>query len=167
MRVTGQSLLVVPLPGLASVVPPLGRTPVVPHVSLVEPFADLADLDEGVVAELQAFFADVVPFGFELKELTQFPGGAAYLTPKPSAPFRHLTLGLRRLFPELPRQRGTFDLVPHLTVAAGPGQGLDELHADLDPWLPVTTLAREAALWWQSGEGVRTLARFTFGTSAA
>lgn len=167
MPVTGHSLLVVPLPGLASVVPPLGRASQVPHVPLVEPFADLAALDEGAISELRGFFADVVAFGFDLTELSQFPGGAPYLAPKPAAPFRHLTLGLQRLFPELPRRRGTFDLVPHMTVALGPGQGLDELHAELAPWLPVTTLAREAALWWQSDEGVRTLATFPFGTSAA
>lgn len=167
MPVTGHSLLVVPLPGLVSVVPPLGRTPTVPHVPLLDPFADVSQLDEGVMAELREFFADVVAFGFELHELSQFPGGAPYLAPKPAAPFRHLTLGLQRLFPELPRQRDTFDLVPHLTVAAGAGQGLDRLRAELAPWLPVTTLAREAALWWHSGDGVRTLATFPFGTNAA
>lgn len=167
MRVTGLSLLVVPLPGLASVVPPLGRGPTVPHVPLVEPFTDLPHLDQGVLGEVRSYFADVVPFRVRFTEVTQFPGGSAYLVPDPAAPFRHLAQGLLRLFPELPRRRGLFDVSPHLDVAGGAGEDLEQLQAELDPWLPVETLAREAALWWREGDGVRALATFTFGTSAA
>lgn len=167
MPVTGHSLLVVPLPGLASVVPPLGRDPLAPHIPLMEPFAEVRAPDEGVLAELRELFADVVPFPFRLTDLSQFPGGAAYLTPDPSAPFRRLTQAIARRFPELPRRRGTFDLVPHLTVPAGPDTTTEELSADLAPWLPVATLAREAALWWRDADGVTTLASFPFGTSAA
>ena len=46
-------------------------------------------------------------------------------------------------------------------------EDLERLRSDLDPWLPVATLAREAALWWLEEDGVRTLATFPFGTSAA
>jgi hypothetical protein len=139
----------------------------VPHVPLLDPFADLPALDEGVLAELRSYFADVVPFAIRLTDVSQFPGGAAYLTPEPGAPFRHLTQGLLRLFPEHARRRDTFDLVPHLTVQLGPGEDLQVLQLELDPWLPVATLAREAALWWLEEDGVRTLATFPFGTSAA
>jgi hypothetical protein len=165
VRVTGHSLLVVPLPGLLSVVPPLARDATVPHVPLVEPFADA--IDEGVVAELRSYFADVVPFTVRLSEVSQFPGGSAYLAPEPAAPFRHLTQGLARLFPELPRPRGTFDLVPHVNVEVGPEEDLDRLRSDLDPWLPVATLAREAALWLREDDVVRVHSTFPFGTSAA
>lgn len=159
--------MVVPLAGLVSVVPPLGRGATVPHIPLVDPFAGMAHLDAGVVAELREYFADVVPFMVRLTDVSQFPGGSAYLTPEPASPFRHLTQGLLRLFPELPRRRGTFDVVPHLTVEAGPDERLEQLQAELEPWLPVTTLARQAALWWQEDGGVRTLATFPFGISAA
>jgi hypothetical protein len=167
VRVTGHSLLVVPLAGLLSVVPPLGRGPEVPHVSLVEPFADVDGIDDGVIAELRSYFADVVPFTVRLSDVSQFPGGSAYLAPEPAAPFRHLTQGLAKLFPELPRPRGTFDLVPHVDVQLGPDEDLDRLRADLDPWLPVATLAREGALWLREDGGVRVLATFPFGTNAA
>lgn len=167
MRVTGHSLLVVPLPGLASVVPPLGRGATVPHVPLVDPFADLPHLDEGAFAEVRAYLADVVPFRVRFAEVSQFPGGSAYLVPDPAAPFRHIAQGLLRLFPEVPRRRGFFDVTPHLDVAAGAGATLEQLQDDLEPWLPVETLAREAALWWREGDSVRTLATFAFGTSAA
>ncbi len=169
MRVTGRSLLVVPLAGLASVVPPLGRGSESPHVPLVEPFADLAQLDDGVLAELASYFADVLPFRVRLADISQFPGGSPYLALDPSAPFRHLSQGVLRLFPELPRRRDTLDLVPHLDVDLGPGESLEQLQSQLDPWLPVETLAREAALWWREDgdDGVRVLAAFPFGTSAA
>jgi hypothetical protein len=160
-------MVVVPLPGLLSVVPPLGRSALVPHVPLLDPFAAVSDLDDGVLSELRSYFADVVPFAVRLTDLSQFPGGSAYLTPEPGAPFRHLTAGLVRLFPEFARRRGMFDVVPHLTVQLGPGEDLERLRSDLDPWLPVATLAREAALWWLEEDGVRTLATFPFGTSAA
>lgn len=167
MRVTGHSLLVVPLPGLLSVMPPLARDATVPHVPLAEPFADVDTIDEGVLGELRSYFADVVPFPVRVSEVSQFPGGSAYLAPEPAAPFRHLTQGLARLFPELPRPRGTFDLVPHVNVEVGPDEDIERLRADLHPWLPVATLAREAALWLRKEGGVRVLATFPFGTSAA
>jgi hypothetical protein len=157
--------LVVPLPGLVRVVPPLGGG-IVPHVPLVEPFAELEDVDAGVLAELRAFFADVVPFPFTLTDITEFPGGSTYLTPEPAAPFRRLTHAVVRLFPEVPRQRGAFDLVPHLTVPDAAELSLEALREDFAPWLPVTAMAREAALWSRQGDA-RTVATFPFGTSAA
>lgn len=160
-------MVVVPLAGLLSVVPPLARDAVVPHVPLLDPFADLPALDAGVLGELRSYFADVVPFTVRLSEVSQFPAGSAYLAPDPAAPFRHLSQGLMRLFPEFSRVRGRFDLVPHVSVQVGPGEDLDQLVSELDPWLPVATLAREAALWWLEEGGVRTLATFRFGTSAA
>jgi 2'-5' RNA ligase len=167
VRVTGHSLLVVPLPGLVSVAPPLGGGVAVPHIPLVDPFTLAHEIDDGVVSELRAYFSDVVPFPVRLPALSQFPNGPAYLNPEPSAPFRQLALGVGRLFPELPRPRGTVDLVPHLTVPQAPGLTLDDLRDQLAPWLPLATIAREAALWWWDEDGIRTLATFTFGTSAA
>ena len=55
---------------------------VVAHVTLLGPFADLAALDDGVLS-VHTFFGDVVPFGFELTGVSQFPEGATYLTPSP------------------------------------------------------------------------------------
>lgn len=159
-------MLVVPLPGLVSVVPPLGRGAVVPHIPLVDPFADLTGIDDGVLAELRDYFGDVVPFAVRLTDLSQYPGGDAYLAPDPTAPFRRLTQGLLRLFPELPRPRPSFELVPHMAVELTPGEDIEVLRQQLDPWLPVATLARQAALWWQE-DGMRTVSTFPFGTSAA
>lgn len=167
MPVTGHSSLVVPLTGLLSVAPPLDAGPSAPHIPLVDPFTDPDDLDDGVVAELRNYFADVVPFQVHLTDLSQFPSGPAYLTPHPAAPFRHLAQGISRRFPELPRPRGTVDLVPHVTVPLAPGTSVEGLRAQLAPWLPLSTMARGAALWSWTEEGPRTIASFAFGTSAA
>lgn len=164
---SGHSLLVVPLPGLLSVVPALARGQVTPHVRLIAPFTAAADLDEGVLGELRTFFADVVPFQVTLADLTQFPGGSAYLVPEPAAPFRRLTQKLLQLFPELPRRREFGEAAPHLEVPLGRGEDLEVLRRDLAPWLPVTVMARVAELWWVEDGQTRTLATFGFGTSAA
>lgn len=140
-----------------------------PHVVLVEPFADRVDLTEGVRAELGAYFADVVPFSVRITHLTRLPDGSASLVLDSTAPLRNLAHGLTERFPELPTRRAGFADVPHVEVSAEPGDGLDRLEHDLAPWLPGVTLAREAALWWVGDESddVRALARFPFGTTAA
>lgn len=167
MPVTGRSVLVVPLPGLADTLPLLAEADgPVPHIGLLDPFP-LAP-ETGTLAELTSFFADVVPFPVTLTGVSQFPGGSAYLTPQPPAPFRHLVHGLSRLFPELPRHRTAFgESVPHLSLPEREGEDLTALQEQLEADLPVTTVAREAALWWREDAETRTLATFAFGTSAA
>lgn len=163
---TGRSVLVVPLPGLSSVVPRLSQAEgPVPHVTLLDPFA--LEPDPGTLAELAMFFADVLPFAVRLAGVSQFPGGSTYLTPEPSAPFRRLTSEITRLFPELPRPPASFDGVPHLTVPRQTGETLEDLQRELDPWLPVTVAADEASLWQVHDDAVRTVGVFPFGTSAA
>lgn len=164
---TGRALLVVPLAGLVSVVPPLGRGPLAPHVTLVDPFPSGPEPDEGVVAELRGYFADVVPFEVTFTEVTRFPGGPAYLAPDPAAPFRRLNQGLLRLFPELPRRTDVVTGGPHLEVPQPTGASGGPVEDDLAPWLPVTTTVRATELWWTDADTSRVLAGFDFGTSAA
>lgn len=180
------SLLMIPVPELESVVlPRLERRSgpyfspeadttdeVAAHVTLLAPFAHLPVVDRGLVSELTGFFADVLPFRFELTELTRFPGGGPYLAPDPAAPFRHLTHGLARHFPEYPPYRGQFDeVIPHLSVPLTGEKDeeseLEELAFELEPRLPIAAYAREARLfWWEPGAS-RTVEVFPFGTTAA
>lgn len=163
--VTGRCLLVVPLAGVASAVPRLETPASVPHVTLVDPFTLPAD--EGTVAELEMFFADVVPFAVRLVGVSQFPSGSTYLTPEPATPFRRLTHELNRVFPELPRRPASFEDAPHVPVTLREDETLENLQQELEPWLPATTVAREATLWEYDGHEVRTVAVFPFATSAA
>ena len=176
------SLLMIPVPEAEDVVRPRlarrspahlpagpeGEEVVVAHVTLLGPFADLAALDDGVLSELHTFFGDVVPFGFVLTGVSQFPEGATYLTPEPVAPFHQLTLELARRFPEYPPYEGAFDdVVPHLSVPLPDDEDPDALRHHLARRLPIRAYAREAVLYWWEPGASRVLETFPFGTTAA
>jgi hypothetical protein len=143
--------------------------PVLPaHVTLLAPFLPREELTGGLVAELEALFADVVPFAFALDEVCAFPSGIVYLAPQPPAPFRQLTMALTRRFPEHPPYGGQFpELVPHLTVPLGDGESVADVERRVLEEGPVQGLATEAELWWVTDEGREVVAVFPFGTTAA
>lgn len=127
------------------------------HVTLLAPFGQDNEPTPDEISEVERFFADVMPFEFELAGGSTFPGGIRYLSPEPAGPFSRLTHRLHQLFPEYPPYQGRFDLVvPHLTVPAD---------AEVDDTV-VHVHAREAVLL-HHGEGYSVMARFPFGTSAA
>lgn len=183
----GRLLLVVPLPGLTRALPRLAQLECpAPFVPLLDPF--LAEPDAGAISELTRLFADVVPFTTELDDLSEFPGGPAYLSPRPSAPFRRLAGEVAHRFPEAGHHPTSFTDLPHVRVPRHRGETLEELRTALSPWLPSATRADEAALWWCPGRrqgtaadgdgepgpssdpasvGARVVATFPFGTSAA
>jgi hypothetical protein len=179
------SCLVVPVPELEPVVRPrLERTAptylfrdhdsgadqgsVHAHITLLAPFAGEGEIDDGMLRELEALFADVTAFTFRLTSVGGFDGGATYLTPDPSAPFRRLTRQLVASFPEYPPFGGAYgDLVPHISVPVPPDESPESVRADLEERLPLTANAREVQLVWFEPDAVRVLARFPFSSSAA
>ena len=66
--------------------------------------------------------------------INQFPGEVLYLVPEPEEPFRELTLGIWRCYPETPPYRGRYSsVIPHLTVADHMGeQGLGEVAREFE-----------------------------------
>jgi hypothetical protein len=145
----GRTRVVLLAPEVASLVPHA-------HVVLLDPFLPEDQLGEGVVEELRDLFADVVPFTYVLGEPTRFPGGGAYLPPRPFAAFRSIVVSLRRAFPEASGRTRTFDAeVPHLPL---PEEAVKEVTGAVEGH------AREAALLAPDGA---VLATFAFGTSAA
>lgn len=168
---TGRSLLVVPLPGLARAVPRLAALEEpAPFVCLLDPFEPT--LDPGTLEELRRMFADVVPFSVEITGVSEFPGGPTYLAPRPGAPFRHLTHEVGRHFPEVPHRPTSFTDTPHVRLPRRADETLDQVAGELAEVLPTSVVAREAALW-RDGVGptgrrlVEVLETFPFGTSAA
>jgi 2'-5' RNA ligase superfamily len=144
---TGSTRLVVPVAEIVARVPGA-------HITLVDPFLDAEDVDEGVIAELRELFADLVPFAYILGEPARFPSGAEYLPPQPVTVFRRITHSLRRAFPEVIGPATSLDtVVPHLP-----------LPVEYDVPTPLEVHAREALLL---GDGGDTIATFRFGTSAA
>jgi hypothetical protein len=158
--------LVVPVPAAARVVGDGVRVPA--HVTLLAPFLPRPELTDGLLGELRALFADVVPFSFELDEVCVFPSGTVYLAPRPPGPFRQLTLELTRRFPEHPPYGGQFpELVPHLTVPLRDGESVADVERRLREHGPVQGLATEAHLLRVTDDDVEVVAVFPFGTAAA
>ena len=154
--------LVLPVPELAERLP--GAV-----ITLLAPFLPADAVDDGVVFELEAFFAALVPFAYVLGDPARFPSGTAYLPPQPAAAIRRLTHDLRLAFPELVAPHASVHAAtPHLVLPAG-----------VEVVTPVEVHAREALLVTEGASsapgdtgsagvaGVRVLARFRFGTSAA
>ena len=145
-----RSALVIPVPEAAGVVADA-------HVALADPFLAVGAIDDGVLAELREFFADLVPFPFVLGEQARFPSGAAYLPPQPVGVFRRVIHELRRAFPELVGHGTTLDtFVPHLRIPD-----------DSVVVRPIEALARETQLRVHEATGTTVRATFRFGTSAA
>jgi hypothetical protein len=145
------SVLVVPVPAAELIVRDA-------HITLLSPFAGKEELTDGLMAELEGFFADCLPFSFRLAGVSRFPGGTMYLSPEPMLPFRSLTHELFRRFPEYPPYGGEFDdVVPHLSIPD------DAVVSEL----PITAYATTAVLRWHDGELADVLATFPFGTAAA
>lgn len=151
-----RTALIVPVPGAASAVDgwrertcadrPSAGVP--PHVTLLFPFVPAAEIDDRLVDDLRALFAGHDPFSFELRAPRRFPG-ALYLAPEPAEPFLALIHAAARRFPDFPPYAGEIPLasiVPHVTVAHGESELLDEAEAGVRPSLPIPAFAREVVL---------------------
>jgi hypothetical protein len=162
---SASSALLVPVPAADWLLP----GPAMPaHVTLLNPFAPPAALTDGVVGELAALFADVVPFSFTLDEVCTFPTGTVYLAPDPSAPFRQLTAELARRFPEYPPYCGGFDeIVPHVAIPSDEETALRATRARLAGHGSVVCHASEAQLVLVGDGSQEVVATFGFGLVAA
>lgn len=138
------------------------------HITLLAPFLPEGQLDDATWETLGQFFADILPFSFELTDVCEFPNGHTYLAPEPASTFRRLTLELHKLFPEFPPYGGAFDdIVPHLTVPRAEDEDVATLTAALNPGLPLGVHAASAAVFATDENGTRILGSLPFGTSAA
>ena len=125
-----------------------------PHVTLLYPFADDAEVGAHV-ADVKRVLATAAPFEAEFAEVRRWPD-VLYLAPEPPEPFVALVERLLETFPQYPPYGGAYDeIVPHLTVAHGDDARFDEIAAQLVPVLPVRVrvergwLMSEAAGKWQ------------------
>jgi len=141
---------------------------VVAHITLLSPFFPPDQIDDGVLHHLSVFFGDVIPFGFALTEVCEFPAGLTYLAPEPATPFRRLTQELHHAFPEFPPYGGAFDdVVPHLTVPLPPGEDTESLRISLRRVLPLAAHAVEATIVQVAEGDTHLIATLPFGMSAA
>jgi hypothetical protein len=88
------------------------------HVTILFPFVDGPNVDEGALADL---FARFPVFDFTLDRVEQFDDGTVWLHPEPSLPFVDLTAAVAQRWPDCPPYEGAFDeVIPHLTVSDTP-----------------------------------------------
>jgi 2'-5' RNA ligase len=116
-----------------------------PHVTLIIPFADSADLDDrlGLLGRVLGEFAS---FAVAVSETARFPG-LLYLRPEPAELFVAMTEALGSAFPEFPPYAGEFDdIVPHVTVAQANEEILAEIERELVLQLPVKARVERAWL---------------------
>jgi 2'-5' RNA ligase len=107
------------------------------HVTVLFPFLPLADVDSAVRAELARICAAVPAFDVVLPTVRRFPG-VAWLDPTPAGPFRVLTSSVAARWPDHQPYGGVFTrVVPHLTVAEGDDDVLDEAERLVTPGLPI------------------------------
>jgi 2'-5' RNA ligase len=130
-----------------------------PHVTLLYPFVDEADVDAArpKVARVLASFA---PFEASFAATARFPD-TLYLAPEPPAPFVAMTEALAGAFPEYPPYGGAFDeVVPHVTVAHGDQERFASIEDELRPVLPVSVRIERAWLMSDGPDGWRREAPF-------
>jgi 2'-5' RNA ligase len=140
------------------------------HVTLLFPFRPAAQVDEALLAELRALFAEVKSFDVEFGRVGRFEE-VAYLAPDPAEPFVALTRALVDRYPEHPPygDEGFDEIVPHLTIVNRVTPALrDEVAAALAEHLPVRAHVREATLLEEDEAGVwRSRATFALGARPA
>lgn len=87
------------------------------HITILYPFLDAAEINDGIIADLQAIADRHRRFAFSLSGTQTFPG-VLYLAPEPAPPFYHLARAYAERFAADLRNDDTpGDYIPHLTVA--------------------------------------------------
>ena len=125
-----------------------------PHVTLIFPFADSAEVDDRL-ERLEAVFGAFAPFETALPGTARFPG-LLYLRPEPAEPFAAITEALVEAFPEFPPYGGEFEeIVPHVTVVQGDDEVVAAAERELASQLPVTIRVERAWLVEDTADGWR------------
>jgi 2'-5' RNA ligase len=116
---------------------PDGARGMPPHVTLLYPFADEAEVND-VLTDVEDALAPFAPFEATFARTARWPD-ILYLEPAQPRPFVALVEALAAAFPQYPPYAGAHDsIVPHLTVAHGEPEDFASIEAALRPALPVT-----------------------------
>jgi 2'-5' RNA ligase len=157
------------VPGPAGLVSPPRRIRrlrqgIPPHITLLFPFLPRRHIGGETLEVLADVFRSQAPFEYAFTGVGRFPDeGVLYLAPEPVDPFVALTQAVSSRFPEYQPYGGAYpDVVPHLTVHAGPEPpGLAERLAET---LPVDGRVSEVWLMSVGGWRPRLLSRFPLGS---
>jgi hypothetical protein len=123
------------------------------HITLLYPFLEGADIDEGVRAALREMFAPYRSFDVAFQRPAR-ADGMLYLPPEPADAFVALHQQIRNTWPRLLPYEGRYGAgyTPHLSIAYGDEGRLDPdgvfgpLEAALEAHLPLRSQARSVWL---------------------
>ena len=133
---------------------PDGARQMPPHVTLIYPFADSADVDSRI-AGIGRALGWLSPFEAVFRETGRF-AGTLYLKPEPGERFVAIAEALVRAFPEFPPYGGEHDeIVPHVTVAQGSESLLAGLEEELVGRVELQTRVERAWLMEDTPTGWR------------
>jgi 2'-5' RNA ligase len=131
---------------------------IVPHVTLLFPFAPVSAVDSALLASVAAHFAGRRSFHASLTSVERFPGHV-WLAPSPRNRFLELTRATYERFPEYPPYEGAFpEPEPHLTIGAvTAGTSLQTIveaaGRELAPALPLRFAVTAATLLEEQEDG--------------
>lgn len=125
------------------------------HITILFPFMAFESISDDVLERAQEILGRHRPFSFELRTTKRFPE-FLWLAPEPSEPFAALPRALESAFPDYPAYGGAFgDAIPHLTVAQGSRDVLDDAETVLHERLrqPIHAQVDHVSLFAQTDEG--------------
>ena len=138
------------------------------HITILFPLVPGATVDDGLLDELQALYAQHAQFSYALASVRSFPG-VVWLAPQPSAPFHDLIARTRAAFPDHPPYGDpALAQVPHCTIGVDDDPVrleamAEEVVAGLGPSLPIPCEATSACLLEERADGTwSTRASFPF-----
>lgn len=164
-----ESALILPIPEIESIVQPYrqrytadGATGLLPHITLLYPFAAESEWSSEVRTVLQSRANGFSPFTFQLVRLNCFRHDRVlFLEPEPNGTIINLIHSFATAFPQYPLYGGAVsieDFHPHLTLAiASTDEELVRIENTLDRQiggiLPVTVTANEVWLVVRTDNG--------------
>ena len=125
-----------------------------PHITILFPFKNPNEINEGDINKLRLLFPGVYGFSFALQRISTF-SGVVFLEPTEREKFIHLTNEIVRIFPEYPPYKGKFtEINPHLTIGHELGdkfdQALIETRRKIKDKLPISVKSQE--VWLMESE---------------
>jgi hypothetical protein len=129
------------------------------HVTALGPFAPRSSLTPARLDAIGELVRSHLPVTVDLVRLERFAEGMVWLAPEDPKPFRALTEGLWREFPDYPPYGGQFDeVIPHLSLGRLPFDvDFESIGPVIEPLLPVRTVVDTVQLVVWSTERVDVL----------
>ena len=138
-----------------------------PHVTLIYPFVDDADLTDDGVGRLRGAVRAFAPFDATLARFARFDARppVLYLEPEPVERFLGMITALAAAFPAFPPFGGIHEtVIPHLTLAYSDDRAaLGAVEAEVGCHLPIHARVTEVAVMELGGNGWRPRERIALG----